>query len=261
MAGRMTRLFPCMKLLGCQIPSMNFMEAFANVELNVLLKFALAEKKVLPVQQNAMVVENALTRALNQQKKTKLPTPLKANKLLSPVFPKTNEPVQAPLLMTNKLQLVHGCLIFSLTSKIKRSARTVTGLPISICGQLSIFLRSSFHTQPTILKETGQWDIMASDGIQILNQTNTHWLCVTTIGCVQDEVSIYDSKLNKKKVHTEISQQPVPVYCKCRMPCYGKEMMAQCTQCNEWYHQKYDNILNSVFKCKNRTPFICSSCS
>ena len=66
MAGRMTRLFPCMKQLGCQIPSMNFMVAFANVELNVLLKFALAEKKVLPVQQNAMVVENSLTRALNQ---------------------------------------------------------------------------------------------------------------------------------------------------------------------------------------------------
>ena len=53
----------------------------------------------------------------------------------------------------------------------------------------------------------------------------------------------------------------VPVYCKCRMPCYGKEMMAQCTQCNEWFHQKCDNIPNSVFKRKNRTPFICISCS
>ena len=30
----------------------------------------------------------------------------------SPVSPKTNEPVQAPLLMTNIVQLVHGCLIF-----------------------------------------------------------------------------------------------------------------------------------------------------
>ena len=67
--------------------------------------------------------------------------------------------------------------------------------------------------QLTILKETGQWDIMASDGIQILNQTNTHWLCVTTIGCVQGEVSIYDSKLNKKKVHTEISQQIASFSC------------------------------------------------
>ena len=77
-----------------------------------------------------------------------------------------DEPAQAPLLTTNKLQLVHDCLIVFSTSETKRSARKVTGFLISICG-----------LQPTILKETGQWDIIASDGIQILNQTNTHWLC------------------------------------------------------------------------------------
>ena len=82
--------------------------------------------------------------------------------------------------------------------------------------------------QSTFLKDIGQWDIMASDGIQILNQTNTHWLCITTIGCAQGEVSIYYSKLTKRKVHTEISQQIASFTCTqaphitlCVMRCQG----------------------------------------
>ena len=67
--------------------------------------------------------------------------------------------------------------------------------------------------QSTVLKETGKWDIMASDGIQILNQTNTHWLCITAIECAQRELSIYESKFTKRKVHPEISQQIVSFIC------------------------------------------------
>ena len=48
---------------------------------------------------------------------------------------------------------------------------------------------------------------MVGEGVQILNESNTHWLCVSTIGCQPDEVSIYDSKLRKTKVHPQVTKQ------------------------------------------------------
>lgn len=38
------------------------------------------------------------------------------------------------------------------------------------------------------------------------------------------------------------------VYCHCRMPDDGKERMAQCTGCKEWYHESCENIPQAVFK-------------
>ena len=61
--------------------------------------------------------------------------------------------------------------------------------------------------QPTIYGQTGQRDIMAGKGVQILNESNSHWLCVSTIGCQKDDVSIYDSRLRKTKVHPHVTKQ------------------------------------------------------
>lgn len=41
--------------------------------------------------------------------------------------------------------------------------------------------------------------------MQILNEQNFHWLYMPTIGCQEDEVTIYDSTLNKKKVYGEVT--------------------------------------------------------
>ena len=66
--------------------------------------------------------------------------------------------------------------------------------------------------QPTIYGQTGQWDIMAGEGVQILNESNSHWLCMSSIGCPSDEVAIYDSRLKKSKVHPQIIRQIASLY-------------------------------------------------
>ena len=196
---------------------------------------------------------------------------------------------------------------------------------------------------------------MAGEGVQILNESNSHWLCVSTISCQKDEVSIYDSRLRKTKVHPHVTKQipslhhtqgphlklkimhsqgqsegsdcglfaiatatslcygippstvlfdqnrmrkhlvrcyergkmvPFPardlpqqqqfikeigdelvlttvntrIYCSCRMPQLGKDKMAQCTLCKEWFHQQCENIPKEVFVRKNRLPFVCKHC-
>ena len=155
---------------------------------------------------------------------------------------------------------------------------------------------------------------MVGEGVQIINESNTHWLCVSTIGCKPDKVSIYNSKLRKIKVHSHATKQIASlrrtkspqlklrvmhsqgqsggadcdlfaiehlidclengkmvsfpardlsqrqeaiqtiedelvlatvntrIYCSCRMPQAGNDKMAQCTSCDEWFHQRCENI-------------------
>ena len=58
--------------------------------------------------------------------------------------------------------------------------------------------------QPTVLGSTNQWDVLKSEGVQILHQTN-HWVCMSTIGCPPDTAYFYDSMLYNK------SRLPIPV--------------------------------------------------
>ena len=53
----------------------------------------------------------------------------------------------------------------------------------------------------------------------------------------------------------------VKVYCSCRMPEMGREKMAQCAICQEWYHQNCEKIPSVVFsRGKRRISFICENC-
>ena len=58
--------------------------------------------------------------------------------------------------------------------------------------------------QPTVLGSTNQWDVLKSEGVQNLHQTN-HWVCMSTIGCPPDTAYFYDSMLYNK------SRLPIPV--------------------------------------------------
>lgn len=53
----------------------------------------------------------------------------------------------------------------------------------------------------------------------------------------------------------------VNVYCSCRMPQVGRERMAQCSKCHEWYHERCEDIPKTVF-CRNRNKilFYCKYC-
>ena len=61
--------------------------------------------------------------------------------------------------------------------------------------------------QPTVYDQGNKWTPMTSGGVQLLNQSNTHWLCVSTIECSPSEVALYDSLLSKTKVHLHIIKQ------------------------------------------------------
>ena len=59
--------------------------------------------------------------------------------------------------------------------------------------------------QPSTLSQTGQWQVMSSEGIQILHSGN-HWLCVSTIGCPGNTINLYDS-MNRSKTSQSIVAQ------------------------------------------------------
>ena len=61
--------------------------------------------------------------------------------------------------------------------------------------------------QLTVYYQGNKWTPMTSGGVQLLNQSNTHWLCVSTIECSPSEVALYDSLLSKTKVHLHIIKQ------------------------------------------------------
>ena len=50
---------------------------------------------------------------------------------------------------------------------------------------------------PPLLAQTDAWEIMTAEGVQILNDSNMHWVCMSTIGCTENTVNVYDS-LNSK---------------------------------------------------------------
>ena len=53
----------------------------------------------------------------------------------------------------------------------------------------------------------------------------------------------------------------VPLYCTCRMPEGRSAKMAQCTKCDEWFHQTCSNIPRVFFlKKRESVPWTCSSC-
>ena len=61
--------------------------------------------------------------------------------------------------------------------------------------------------QPTILGKARQWEVMTSEGVQIINQANSHWICVSTIGCAPDMAYFYDSMLyNKSRLHPQVTK-------------------------------------------------------
>ena len=48
---------------------------------------------------------------------------------------------------------------------------------------------------------------MTSEGVQIINQSNSHWICVSTIGCAPDTAYFYDSMLyNKSHLHPQVTK-------------------------------------------------------
>ena len=56
--------------------------------------------------------------------------------------------------------------------------------------------------QPTILSQNNGWSIMKEGGVQILNENNLHWLCISTIGCPDNVVDkVYDSIRSKHLSH------------------------------------------------------------
>ena len=65
------------------------------------------------------------------------------------------------------------------------------------------------------------------------------------------------SSIGEEQVLEEVK---VRVYCRCRMPQTGRVKMAQCTKCNEWYHQNCVNISQTIFCHKNRMSFVCAYC-
>ena len=60
--------------------------------------------------------------------------------------------------------------------------------------------------QPTIFCQNHRWDVMRTEGVQILNDSNMHWLCISTINCPADVVNIYDS-IKTKNPSSHIKEQ------------------------------------------------------
>ena len=60
--------------------------------------------------------------------------------------------------------------------------------------------------QPTIFCQNHRWDVMRTEGVQILNNSNMHWLCISTMSCPTDVVNIYDS-IKTKNPSFDIKEQ------------------------------------------------------
>ena len=63
------------------------------------------------------------------------------------------------------------------------------------------------------LAEAGRCNIMVGEGIQILNDSNKHWICVSTIGCPPNTINIYDSLCGKVSPHI-IKQIAALLHCR-----------------------------------------------
>ena len=66
--------------------------------------------------------------------------------------------------------------------------------------------------QHTILAQTDAWEIMTAEGVQILNDSNKHWVCMSTIGCTEHTVNVYDS-LNSKVSPAVVKQISSILHC------------------------------------------------
>ena len=51
------------------------------------------------------------------------------------------------------------------------------------------------------------------------------------------------------------------LHCQCRQPYKRSQLMAQCTSCGYWFHQKCLNIPNAIFKKKAKNSWRCEQCS
>ena len=46
--------------------------------------------------------------------------------------------------------------------------------------------------QLSTLSQTGTWPVITSEGVQILNESNAHWVCVSTVGCPANIINLYN---------------------------------------------------------------------
>ena len=84
-----------------------------------------------------------------------------------------------------------------------------------ICAAQTLFKRQFPHMdglQPPTLSQTGTWPIVTSEGVQILNENNNHWLCVSTVGCPANVINLYDST-KRKAAPTIIRQIATFIHC------------------------------------------------
>ena len=62
----------------------------------------------------------------------------------------------------------------------------------------------------------------------------------------------------EKRALPPVKKEMIQLCCKCKMP-EGKENMAFCPKCREWYHQECEQIPNFIFENKH-SKYICSRC-
>lgn len=60
--------------------------------------------------------------------------------------------------------------------------------------------------------------------------------------------------------YTKPKIEHIKIYCSCRLPDNGKEKMAKCVSCSEWFHQSCQRIPPSVFNDK-KSLWKCSQCT
>ena len=88
--------------------------------------------------------------------------------------------------------------------------------------------------QPPTLSQTGQWQVMSSEGIQILHSGN-HWLCVSTIGCPGNTIILYDSMNHRKTSQSIVAQ--ISSFINCQGTSYTIQVIKCQKQsgCNDCY--------------------------
>ena len=129
--------------------------------------------------------------------------------------------------------------------------------------------------------ENFSFPILRGVGVQILQVDESHWICVSTIGCTFGELNVYDSRLTtvspestsmsvfpasaaaEDKSHAQCTTfhdkiLNIPVYCICHLP-WHKEDMIQCGTCMDWYHPSCLSLPYHIFK--SSEPWRCSLCS
>ncbi len=64
--------------------------------------------------------------------------------------------------------------------------------------------------QPPERCQENLWQIMRSARVQIINDSNRHWLCISTFGCPPDTIDVYDSL--KTTISPHVREKIAPLY-------------------------------------------------